>query len=81
MAVYKVSVVELDGWEKYKMEIKSDIACMWLSELLCELNALSVLKRGVGSCMAVGAAGCNMLWGRVAGLTVCMRVYECVCGQ
>lgn len=46
VAVYKVSVVELDGWEKYKMEIKSDIACMWLSELLCELNALSVLKGG-----------------------------------
>lgn len=31
---------------------------------------------GGGSCIAVGAAGCSVLWGRVAGVTVC--VYVCV---
>ena len=53
-------------------------ASVWV-ECTVTTSVLECFKRGVGSCMAVGAAGCNMLWGRVDGVTVCVCVCVCVC--
>lgn len=75
-----VSIVELDGYYSPKIWNGNEIGhglrvAVWASvwvECTVTTSMLECFKRGVGSCIAVGAAGCSMLWGRVDGVTVCV---------